>query len=105
MEKQVKTRLKAAVPETNCMEEMTTTASRAITDGIRFMADQGMTRSTAIEELIGSGATKEMIFFAVLVQAREQTMAAAESMEDPEMTRLQGPAKKTVFTVGLAMIH
>jgi hypothetical protein len=77
----------------------------AMKDGIRFMADKGMTQSTEIEGLIGSGATKEMIFFTVLARAREQIMAAAELMEAPEMTPLKGPEKETLFTVDLAMTH
>ena len=77
----------------------------AMKDGIHFMADKEMTRSTAIEGLIGSGATKEMIFFAVLVPAQEKTMAATELMVVQEMTPFQGPEKETLFTVELAMIH
>jgi len=78
---------------------------RAMAIGTLFTAEREMTRSTEIEGLIGSGETKETIFFAALVPAQEQTMAATESKEAAEMTPLQGPTKETVFMVDLEMIH
>ena len=96
---------KAAMAETRFMEERIMISSRAMAIGTLFTAEREMTRSTEIEGLIGSGATKEMIFFTVLARAREQIMAAAELMEAPEMTPLKGPEKETLFTVDLAMTH
>ena len=80
MEKGETTHSKVAMEETKFMEETTMTSSRAMAIGTLFTAGRATTRSTEIEELIGSGATKEMTFFAASVQAREQTMAATESM-------------------------
>ena len=105
MEKEVTTHSKAAVEETRFMEETITISSRAMAIGTLFMAAVGMTRSTVIEGLIGSGVTKEMTFFTASVPAQEQTMAATESMEAPVMTPFRVPTNETPFTGDPAMIH
>ena len=94
-----------AMQETRFTEETVTIYSRVMEARTPFMAGKGMTRSTEIKGLIGSGAKKEMTFFAASAPARQQAVAATESMEALGMTHFRGPTKKTLFTADLVMIH
>ena len=105
MEEGAMTHSKGAMAETRFMEETTMTSSMAMAIGTLFTAGTGMTQLTAIRGLIGSGATKEMTFFAATAPARQQTMAATESKGAPGMTPFRGPTNETLFTVEMAMIH